>query len=379
MLLIEQAIAIGMDRVLLNYSSRINWTIENGSRNCSSYDSVEFKIIAALRAGVGTLSAVCCLVVIFLIVTYKKYTFFAQRQIAYLAATAFLQSLLCSLGRVNFYTSRPIIDPYCLFAGFFHEYSDWTEVVSIVCITFNVFSIGVLGRNTARLEIIYVVLIFILPLTWSWVPFLQAAYGTAGPWCGVRTVTQDCELFKFGRILQLAIGVLPLYFILVIAFVLTCITACKVHRDLNRWSGQFHPEVQARMQDMGKEIRLLLWYPAIYLALETPSFVNQLYHTHNPFAVLWPLWLLEAILSPMRGAFLASVYAFDSETRARMRCQQLRYMLRSCFIGGHNVMEYSIMCDREGDTLPRSSDNSPILPKEAALSSLPEHLSKTTS
>lgn len=371
-----------MDRVLLDYDGRINWT-NNESGSCLSYDSVEFKIIAALRAGVGTLSAVCCLVVIYLIVAYRKYMFFAQRQIAYLAATAFLQSIFSSLGRVNFYTSRPIVDPYCFFAGFLHQYSDWTEVASIACITFNVFSIGVLGRNTSRLEIVYVVLIFILPFTWSWVPFLQAAYGTAGPWCGIRTRTRDCELFEFGRILQLAIGVVPLYFILVVAFVLTCITACKVHRALHRWSGQFHPEVQVRVLDMRKEIRLLLWYPAIYLVLETPSFVNQLYHTHSPFSQLWPLWCLEAIFGPMRGAFIAFVYAFDSETRARMRCQQIYYMFRSCFTGGRNVMEYSVICEQEGDTLHGSStsNNRPTLPKESlrVVSSLPEHLSETTS
>lgn len=345
-----------MDRVLLDYNSSVNRT--NGTASCLNYDSVEFKIIAALRAGAGTLSAVCCLVVICLIVAYKKYLFFTQRLIAYLAVTAFFQTILYTLGRVNFYTSRPIVDPYCFFAGFFHEYSHWTEVVSIVCIAFNIFSMGVLRRNTARLEIIYVILILILPLTWSWVPFLHAAYGTAGPWCGIRTLTRDCEDFRFGQILQPTLQVIPLYLILVIAFVLTCITACKVRRARNRWSGQFRHEVQVRVQDMEKEIRPLLWYPVIYLVLETPSVVNHLYHTFNPLAQFLPLWYVEAIVGPMHGAFIALVYAFDSETRARMRCQQLCYLFRSCFSGGHDVMEYSIMYDREGDTLRRSTRSS---------------------
>ena len=342
----------------------------NETISCPDYDSTEFKVIAGLRAGLGALSALCCLAVIYVIISYKKYRFYAQRLILYLALTAFLQSILCALSRVNYYTSRPIVDPYCFFASFLHEYSCWAEVVSIVCITFNVFSIGVLQKETARLEIAYVAIIFLLPLSWSWVPFLYKAYGTAGPWCGVRTVTEDCEMFKFGQLLRLVIWTPPLYGILIISFVLTCITAYKVHRSVNRWAGKFSPDLQQRVQDMAKEVQPLLWYPAVFLVLETPSLANQIYHARYPFSQLLPLWYLEAVLGTLRGAFIASVYAFDSETRARMRCRHLCSIIKSCFTGEHDVTEYTVIHGDDGDSVyvDRTNKGESLNPLSASLS-----------
>ena len=329
---------------LLDGNSTLNET------SCPSYEGTHFKILAAIRAGIGTASAVCCLVVIIVIFFYKKYKFFTQRLVLYLAVAAFFQSLCYPLGRVNYYTDRAVIDHYCYFAGYIYQYSNWTEVLCIVCITANISTVAAIRKQTARLEVLYVLFIFLLPLLWCWVPFLHATYGTAGPWCGIRTLTEDCEYFNFGRILSLATWTGPLYLILTVAFVVTCISACRVHRAAKRWSGKFSPEMQAQLQETAKQIKPLLWYPVIYMLLETPTLVNQIYHVYDPRSQIMPLWYLETVFGPPRGAFIALVYAFDSETRARVRCRHFCAAWWSC-CKPNKVTEYPVVIEREGDSI----------------------------
>ena len=80
-------------------------------------DSTQYKIAAAIRASIGLFSFFCCLGVVLVIVLYKKYKFFIQRLILYLAVAALVHSISYTLARVNYYTPRPIEDPYCYFGG----------------------------------------------------------------------------------------------------------------------------------------------------------------------------------------------------------------------------------------------------------------------
>jgi len=161
-------------------------------------DSIQYKIAAALRASVGLFSFFCCLGVVLVLVLYKKYKFFTQRLVLYLTIAALVHSISYTLARVNYYTPRPIEDPYCYFGGLLNHYTAAVELLNIWCITFNLFVNTIFNKRTEKLEVIYFLISYFLPVTWFWLPLWKGAYGTAGPWCGIRTVDANCNPFPFG-------------------------------------------------------------------------------------------------------------------------------------------------------------------------------------
>ena len=120
--------------------------MEDGNySNCSlRYDSTNFKILAGLRAGVGFISALCCIAVIIIIFLLKKHKLFSQRLILNIAVAALIHSLSYTTARVNFYTVRQIEDPYCYFGGLFNDYAATVELISIWFIAINIFFVGIL-------------------------------------------------------------------------------------------------------------------------------------------------------------------------------------------------------------------------------------------
>lgn len=178
--------------------------------NCTlRFDSTNFKILAGLRAGAGFISFLCCIFVIFVIILFKKYKFFAQRLILNVAVASMVHAITYTTARVNYYTVRRIEDPYCFFGGLANHYTAAVELLSIWCVTINVFSVGMRGKNTARLEPLYVVATYALPLLWFWIPIWKDAYGTAGGWCGIKFVKEDCTPFTTGPYIVFGIWFIP--------------------------------------------------------------------------------------------------------------------------------------------------------------------------
>ena len=315
---------------------------------CSEYDSTDFKIVAAIRATIGTFSALCCLVVILVIVVYKKYSFFAQRLILYLAISAFLHSLSYPLARVNYYSTRPILEDYCYFGGFFNNYTSWLEVLSICCLTFNVFMNVVLNKWSEKPEYVYLAIIWLLPLLWVWIPFLDHAYGNAGPWCGIRTVNEDCGHYLAGSILHFVLWYVPFYILLIVTFITTVIIALKI-RNMHEWEWRYNPDLRRKQNRLQTEVKPLLLYLAIYLALNTFSFIQHTYDTAKPNDPMIALWYLHILTSPFRGAFIALVFALDSETRNRIKCSHLKAAFKSYF--KDDAKEYDAHYLNFGDSL----------------------------
>ena len=324
--------------------SAVNATTTDVSEStvCGDYETLGLKVAAILRASVGSFSAFCCLAVIAVIVLYKKYRFFTQRQILYLAIAACVHSLSYPLSRVNYYTARPILDPYCQFGGFFNLYTSWSEVLSICCITFNLLANTVLGiERPWKFEYAYIVVIFFAPMLWTWIPFVQHAFGTAGAWCDIRILNEDCTDFTFGSILRFVLWYVPVYTTLIVIFVCTVVVVLRIRKDTRKFEGKFDPEAKARKERLISEVKSLLWYPIVYLLLSTFSIVNRIVDTANPDSQVIALWYLHVLTSNFRGAFISLVYAFDPETRKLLKCRNLAAACQSCCCKGEDeVKEY---------------------------------------
>ena len=324
---------------------------ETNATICGDYESAGLKVAAILRAFVGSFSALCCLTVITVIVLYKKYRVFPQRQILYLAIAACVHSLSYPLSRVNYHTPRPILDPYCLFGGFFNLYTSWAEVISICCITFNLLANTVLEiKHPWKFEYVYIFAIFFSPIVWSWIPFLHNAFGTAGAWCDIRILNEDCTEFLFGSILRFALWYVPVYTTLFVIVVCTVIVIIRLRRDARKFEGKFDPVAKERKEQLTTEVKPLLWYPIVYLLLSTFSIINRIVDTANPDSQVVVLWYFHVLTSNFRGAVISLVYAFDPESRKLLKCNNLAAACHSCCCND-KVEEYNATYSKRSDSL----------------------------
>lgn len=321
--------------------------------NCfDQYNTVVYIAVAAVRAGVGVFSAACCLAVILIIVVYKKHHDFTQRLVLNLAIAALVHSISYPLARVNFYSDLQLFDPYCYFGGFLNLYSSWIEVLALMCIVYHLFVGGVLERPTHRFELLFWLATYAFPLVWCWIPFINRSYATSGAWCAIRSQNIDCSSFMFGQVLQFALWYIPLYLLLFFTFIISVIVAVKVHQDTQRWSGLFDKDVQAKKERIKTEIRPLIWFPVIYLILNTFSFIDRIYNIVSPDDPQVVLTYLHVFSAPFRGAFVALVYTLvDRGTVQRLRWRQLRAACQDCCYGYRTVQEYPALTGDTGESL----------------------------
>ena len=225
-----------------------------------------------------------------------------------MAIAAMIHGISYAFARVNYYTPRYIYDNYCYFGGFFNFYSSWVEVLALFCLTFNLFSNGVMIRLPPLwLERAYLVVMYGLPLVWSWVPFLFHTYAATESWCDTRIVDENCNPFLFGIIMQFAwYG--PVYLVLF----LCCLTSLVAAIRIRKWYGTVLRDVELK-----NEIMTLIGYPVVYLLLTVFSLANAIYTAddRNDTTASWVLWYLHVVTSPFRGAVVAVVYAIDSCAR----------------------------------------------------------------
>lgn len=317
----------------------------NSSVDCfKEYNSQDYVAVAAVRAAVGAFSAVCCLTMVVIIILHKKYRDFSQRLVLNLAITALIHSLSYTVARVNYRSDLKLLDPYCYFGGFLNQYSAWIEVLALMCIVYHLIVGGLLGRPTnpsPRLQLVFWLGTYILPLFWCWIPWIEHSYGTSGGWCGIRTMDENCKGYRFGQILQFVIWYIPLYILLFVTCFVAIAVAVKVRRDVHRWAGLYDEEIRTKRERIKTEIQPLLWFPFIYLILNTFSFIDRIYNIAEPDNPQIVLTFLHACTSPFRGAFVALVFTLASGI-TRQQWMQTLANCRDCYRQDNrwNVHEY---------------------------------------
>ena len=332
----------------------------NGSENATSgddscldkFNTAAYTAVAALRAGVGTFSALCCLAIILLITVYKKYTVFTQRLVLNLAIAAFLHSLSYPLTRINYYSELQLMDHYCYFGSFFNLFTSWVELIALMCIVVHLFVGGILNRPTHKFEPVFWVITYTLPLLWSWIPFIKHSYGLSGAWCGIRVLDTNCNSFTFGKILQFTLWYIPLFLLLFITCIISILVAIKVWWDTKSWGGLYDTETKAKQEKIKEEITPLLFFPAVYLVLNTFSFIDRLYNAAEPNDPEVGLTFLHTFTSPFRGAFVALVYALvDPATRRRLGWRQVMVAFKNNIHGDVVIKEYPAVMEEVGDSI----------------------------
>ena len=304
---------------------------DGNDTNCSVEHAVT---IAALGASSGLVSTLACIGVVILIFLLKKHYFFSQRLILYLSIASLLNSVSTAL---RYQRLGETIHGLCVFTAFFDQTTSWSALIAISCITVNLLLLVVFRKQTTKLEPFFFIMIFIFPLTFNWIPFVEDAYGVSGAWCWIRTKNEDCSVFLFGTYLSFILWWVPLYVILAVLIVIYIAIIYHMRKRRRTWEGKYDPESAKLKKMMEKEVRPLLWYPLIYFVINIFPLINRIHDTATEDPAL-ALWILHALFSPLKGGFIAVAFTLDRETLRRLNCARLR---AAVWKGSHpSVHEY---------------------------------------
>ena len=282
------------------------------------YDSAEFKAVAVVRAGTGSFSLFCSLAIVGYMLYYQKYKLVLnQRLVLLLAISVSFHSFSYLVGRVQFTTPRPIVDSYCSFASFLELLSGWTEILSVLCISYNFLHAVTFGQNNKnrKLARVYALLIFLLPLFWCWLPWVHFSWGSSGPWCGIRVFSKDCKQFNLGLSLRWLLQDVPLMAVFITTIIFSVATWLMIKWKIHSKKAAYLPN-QNQVTDTTlalKEIEPFLWYPPVYACLQLFFLINHIYENISPTPPPLPLWYLQATVSPLAGTSIALACLLNSE------------------------------------------------------------------
>ena len=329
----------------------------NSSNSCISYqpyhtEDYAYVAIASAVSALVTLLASC--LVISIMVLFQKWRYFSQRLVLYLAIAALLTAIATVLHRVDYHNqTSDFYLGFCMFGGFLEQITSWMFLNAIISITLYLFASTVLKRDTARLELGYVLFIFVFPLLFNWIPFLHGAYGRSGAWCWIRSQDRvTCESFAFGQWLIFVLWFVPLYVILIILVVLYVIILLSLHRESLRWSGNAASTEEAKELEkkIKRDLLPLMAYPLIYFLLSIPPFINRVQGLAAPDRPVLALWYLSALSFPLQGGLMALAYSLDPDTRRKLNCREMQIALQQYTSSGDEtqVEEYPVEYVRDG-------------------------------
>ena len=312
-------------------------TNDTTTTSCNVYDGSQYLSLLILRSTLSSVSCLCILSVIVIIILFKKYHFFTQRLILYLAISTFSFSFVAAINLSAKYACGNLFAQiYCIVMGFFFQLTMWWELMAITFIMVDVFIKVVFNKFTERLEVVYFLTIFVLPLTFSWIPFIKLSYGPAGIFCWIRDRNlEDNTLFHFGVYLRFLLYYIPFYLLMPILIILTIISFCCVRRKRKRWTGKYSHEAKVISKMMESEIRPLIYYPFIFIVINTIPFVKRIYGIFSSGGTAhFVLALINVMVYPLLGILITLVFALDPETRKKINRVEIKAAIGRC-CGGH--------------------------------------------
>ena len=313
---------------------------------CDIYDSYPYVIVSVVHSVSATVSALCCIFVIIVILLLKKNNFFIQRLIIYHCISTLVNSfgLILLLHRLGNPDSKAT-EVLCIISGFLYQLSLWYMSLDLVVITFVLLLMGVFNKNVARLEGLYIVFIFIFPLTFNWIPFINNSYGRFEALCWIRNLNnENCTEYDFGSILITALANAPLYLITAVMAPIYIVAAVFLTKQkyCNRQKSETITAAEYEARALQKNLQEELW-PLALLTIGVLAFTafpaaNRIHSIIDPNNPSLALAMLRAIFSPLQGAYIALVYLLDRETIKRRKYSNIKAAIKQRNV----IMEYPI-------------------------------------
>ena len=310
-----------------------NCTNHSNASSCLLFAESQLKILGITQAVVGLVSIVGCSFIFCIMLIFKKYVFRTQRLILYLTIAVFLSSISYIVRGMGY---RHINNKaFCSGIAFYSQYTGACILMAVIFLIVELF-IHTYILNTDKwrnLEKFYVLVIFVLPVVFDWIPFINDAYGPTKSWCWIRSEDLiTCDTFVFGIVLQYILWYVPLYCTIIIGCVMYVMVIVTISKQNKGYTALIEPQRQVEYERSLKEIKQFRWYPVVLSLVNIIPLTARVITDVNPDWNLFTLWVIAAIIQALQGGFLALIFALDPDTRKRLTFSQIK----AAFI--HNVM-----------------------------------------
>ena len=246
--------------------------------NCFSNYSAVYGAVSAIYTASALVSLLISLFVTATIILFRKYAVFTQRLALYICVTAVIESVFSATRGSAYFPMNNSYSygAYCVWSGFIFQQSAWMLLNSITVMVVDLYVRVVHQKYTARYELLYLFIIFVLPLLINWIPFIENSYGQAGPWCWIRAVNNDpnCTRHTVGIIFKICLWYLPLYAINITGIILCSLLV--LHFCKKSYTAKFDPNSSKMRKQMLREAIPFLIYPSLFVIGTATSLANAI-------------------------------------------------------------------------------------------------------
>lgn len=296
----------------------------NQTANCSHFTLDERVLIGTAGGIAATISTICCLFTLTLILVFKKYVFSTQQLVLYLIISVFLYSI----ARIIMDGSATILfknQQLCIGLAFCCQYMASCILVSVWCILFELYVRSVSARDIGKLKWIYPFVIFLLPALVTSIPLFTGSYGPTRANCLIQDFNPiNCTRNTLGLVLHAVIWWVPTYLTIMTGAVGYIIAVMCLTRESHKYSALINPRWRDIPERIKQDLKYLRWYPPLFMLIELAPIANGIYDFVVPDKPILELWVLAHIITGLMGGFLAIIFTLDPYTRRRLTRSQLR-------------------------------------------------------
>ena len=330
------------------------------NRSCAEkYDNAAYHGLLYFRCVLSIISILFILSMLAVIILFKKYRFFTQRLILYLAISSLTYQVISALdvSSIKAYSDQNALN-YCILIAVLTQIVIWWPFMATIVIVFDIFVRAVLKKPTERLEIPYILVIFVLPVLINWIPLVDSAFGPNRYFCWIKDENEDCETdYINGIIFRAALFFIPCYTIVAFMIISLVITIISINRSKKNYNGKFDPQAIALKKQMEEEIRPILYYPIIFILTTVVSVVITIYNATNRensevgFIIIAILLLT---VFRLQGVFITLVFTLDPETRKKLNGREIKAAFRN-FLEKQDNSDYPAEYNARSDSVINST------------------------
>eukprot|EP00731_Ephydatia_muelleri_P025252 Em0017g335a len=206
-------------------------------------------------------------------------SFHLHRIVLYFSISGVLAGITKALNRVDYFVENNDTKAFCTASGFMDEYASWTGVLSGFAIGCTLFK-EVLGRNSNSkcANRFWLLLIFVFPLSFNWIPFIHLTYGQSADWawCTMRIILEDCSTFTLALVFNNMIWFVPALLVALAVIVLYIITVVIVIRRRREWDLTHDHLIRKQKKKLTKEVGSVLFLVLGFVFVNSLSLILRI-------------------------------------------------------------------------------------------------------
>ena len=309
------------DNTLLNCETlTMNSSICSGNETCCfEFPKEEADVIFHIKVVLGSIGILLSIFTTGLIVLLKLYKKFVYRLVMYLMAANIMHALCMIIQHIPVEVadnncikikSGEGWTEVCTAVGYLVIVVNWMENFVIIWIMLYLLKLSWqlyhlqssqqanpnprLHKSSNIHEIVGVIFLVFSPFLFGWIPFVGGMYGKSGPWCFIKTASDDGCNDKDFQTESFSLMMVMINGPIVATTIFVLISMILMVGLLRKSSVHLHGAVRLRYESSMKHIGFALICPLIYCLFGLFLLFNHVYsYTHNPHN--YTLWIIHAV------------------------------------------------------------------------------------